>query len=241
MLVKGLVFTALVASTPLAFVVTQDPVGPGRAAAPAAKTPPQDQESRRAAALLERTQAELQAAREDLQRLRQQLDAALDRLEQQFEPQRDRNCSPSRNRALMSHYEWLRGQGHSQRAAGALARIVDQVGDDPGRLNGVAWELMTDEQTAGRFDELALALVRRMEQRKGELGHHQLDTAALAHFLNGDVEQALALEREAIENGGRSDDYRRRLRTYEAARAALAKAAEAAQLPPATMVASREE
>lgn len=241
MLVKAIVFTALLASTPLALVATQDPVKAGPEPVRGATPPAQDAQARRAAALLERTQAELQAAREDLQRLRQQLDAALDRLDQQFEPQRDRNCSPSRNRALMSHYQWLRDQGHAQRAGGALAKVVDQVGDDAGRLNGAAWELMTDEATAGKFDEVALALVRRMVQDREQLGHHQLDTAALAYFLNGEVERAIALERQAIAAGGRGDDYRRRLRTYEAARAAVAKAGEAAQLPPATMVASREE
>ena len=241
MLVKGLVLTALVASTPLALVVTQDPTGTQREPAPTLKAPGQDAEAKRAAVLLDQTQAELQAARQDLQRLRQQLDAALDRLDGQFEPQRDRNCSPSRNRQLMSHYQWLRDQGHGQRAATTLAQVVEQTGEDVNRLNAEAWQLMTEETNAGKFDDVALALVQRMTQNTENLGHHQLDTAALAFFLNGKVDQAIALERQAIERGGKSDEYRRKLRTYEAAHEALVKAGEAAKLPPATMVASNDD
>ncbi|MCK5940662.1 MAG: hypothetical protein KAI24_01735 [Planctomycetes bacterium] len=250
MIIKGIALTALVASTPLALFATQDPVkqDPKPAVSRKAEQRSADAELRRTQANVKRARAELKAAQRDLARLRDQLNAALDRLDQHATPERERNCSPSRSRTLMSHYQWLRDQGHQQRAQGALSKVVEQVGDDAGRLNSVAWDLMTDKQTAGKFDELALALTQRMEQvaktqkrRRGEVHYNHLDTAALANFLNGNVEKAISLQQLAIEKGGRSDDFRRRLRTYEAAQSALVKATQAKPLPAATMVASGNE
>jgi HAMP domain-containing protein len=242
MLVKGLALAALVASTPLALVVAQDPVRVGEKPTRATKeTRDRDAELRRANTTLVRTRTELEAAQKDLQRLRRQLDAALDRLEAEQQPQRERNCSPSRGRALMSHYQWLRNQGHQERAHGTLLTVVEQIGDNQSRLNGVAWDLMTDKETAGQFDEVALAIARRMEQQGESMAHQHLDTAALAHFLNGEVQRAIDLQRQAIAKGGRSDDYRRRLRTYEAAQDAVAKAGETVATPAATLIAAKDE
>ena len=247
MLVKGLALTALVATTPLAFVVTQDPKDTDRSVAPVvapAATGGEQEQSQglqRAKATIKRTRAELKAAQRDLKRLRRQLDAALDQLDGHYEQRRERNCSPSRNRALMTHYQWLREQGHQNRADSALARVVDGIGENPSRLNSVAWSLMTDKDTLGKYDELALAIAKRMEKQRQHLAHQHLDTAALAYFLNGDVSRAVKLQRKAISKGGRSDDYRRRLRTYEAAFAAVAKASEVAAAPAATMVAAKDD
>ncbi|MEO6595863.1 MAG: hypothetical protein ABIP94_14015 [Planctomycetota bacterium] len=244
MLVKGLVFTALVASAPIALVATQDP-RPGTTGTTAASESSAAADLRRletqnkqAAVDLAAARRELAAARRDLQKLGEQLECALDALDSTVEPQRERNCSPSRSRALMSHYQWLRSNGHEQRASAAVAKVVDQLGDNPQRLNSAARELMTDKETAGQFDEVALAISERMQKTEEPLGHNQLDTVAFAHFLNGKFESAIALQQQAIERGGNSDDYRRRLRTYQSAQAALVKAAADASLPVGTMVAS---
>jgi len=148
---------------------------------------------------------------------------------------------------LMSHYQWMRDQGHQQRASGALAKVVEQVGDDAGRLSSVARDLMTDKETAGKFDDVALALTQHMGQvksadkRRSRIDHNHLDTAALANFLNGKVEAAIKLQEQAIAKGGNGDDFRRRLRTYEAAQVALAKVNRGVALPAATMVAANDE
>ncbi|MCB9877882.1 MAG: hypothetical protein H6835_09800 [Planctomycetes bacterium] len=241
MFVKGLALTALVASTPLALFVTHDAQQPQDPKPAAARPAERSADVDRINQDLRRARAELHAAREDVQRLRGQLDAALDRLEEHYQPERDRNCSPSRGRALMSHYQWLRGQGHEERAGTTLAKVVDQVGDDVGRQNSAAWELMTEKDSAGKFDEVALAIARRMDQRRAHLNHNYLDTVALAYFLNGEVELACTLEQQAIEKGGRGDDFRRRLRTYEAARDALVAARRANERPAATMVAVSDD
>ena len=250
MLLKGLVVTTLLATTPFAFVASQDPQ-PSVPPAKSGAANPLDTAARAAAAAeshaarakqeLDDAKRELETARGELRTVRRQLEGALDALDRSFEPQRDRNCSPSRSRALMSHYQWLRDEGHAQRAANALAKVVEQVGDDPHRLNSAAWHLMNDQETAGKFDELALAIATRMEQRRDELDPRAFDTIAMARFLAGDLERAVELQAEAIARGGNADEYRRRLRTYQAAQAAVAKAGggvPAAQ--PATMVASKE-
>jgi tetratricopeptide (TPR) repeat protein len=235
MLLKGLVVTALVASAPIAVVATQDPAPATAPTAPAAaaKSAPdccavpstQGAAAARAEAdSLQKARAELLQAQRELQQLRQRLEGALDQLDRQFEPQRDRDCSPSRGRALMSHYQWLRDQGHEQRAGSVLAKVVEQVGDDKNRLRHTAQELMSERETAGRFDDVALALVQRMEANGGLQQHHQFETAALAYFLNGKVGEAVARQQQAIARGDRGDDARLRLRTYEAALAAVAKA-----------------
>ena len=80
-----------------------------------------------------------------------------------------------------------------------------------------------------------------MEKRKSRMHYNHLDTAALAYFLNGKIEQAVSLQKQAISKGGRNDDFRRRLRTYEAAQLTVAKAQQGMALPAATMVATANE
>jgi hypothetical protein len=239
MLVKGLVLTAMLASTPIAIVATQDKQSPSSSAERTALQRLQEQQQQ-AADDLARARDELAGARAELQRLKQQLDHALTALDKTYEPQRDRNCSPTRNRALMSHYQWLRNEGHGERAAGALAKVVEQVGNDQHQRNSAAWELMTNKDTVGKCDEVALAIAEKMEQT-GANEHHHLDTMALANFLNGRIEKAIELEQKAIAAGGSGDDYRRRLRTYEAARDAVARTQSVATASGEKMVAANDD
>lgn len=259
MILKGIVFTALLASTPIAIVATQDPknaadgavkssakatttTAAANAALEAARAESRQWQERaeRSAADLAGARRELAGAQKDLQKLGAQLEHALDQLDTTFAPQRDRNCSPTRSRALMSHYQWLRQNGHEQRANATIDRVAEAVGNDPNRINSEAWDLMNDKDTAGKFDEVALALVQRIEAA-GKLDNHRLlDTAALAHFLNGEVAQAVALEAQAIERGGRDDEFRRRLRTYQAALDAVAKASAAVAPTAETLIAGKD-
>lgn len=231
MLIKSLLLGTALVSTPLCLLDHQDPGSTQPQSVPSASPQePSSTSAPRARAAreadrddLQRTREELKKARQRLKLLRRQLDSALDRLDTLHEPPPERNCSPSRSRALMTHYRWLRDEGHDRRARVALDKLVDRVGDSVKRLDSTARDLMTDEDTAGRFDEFALALAERMEKKGGRLRHRYLDTIALARFLNGQVDRAVTLQQRAIERGGKSDDYRRRLRTYQAAQAAIAR------------------
>lgn len=238
MLVKGLVLTAVVASTPLAFVATQDPsvLAPKQGIS---REQLETQQQKIADDLAE-TRRQLDAARAELARMQKQLERALDALDGTFAQQpRENHCAPSR-RSLMSHYQWLRDEGHAERAGATLGKVVEQVGKDQNQRNATAWNLMTDEQTVGRFDDVALAIAKRMEQT-GAREHHHLDTMALAHFLNGEIDRAIELEQRAIAAGGSSDDYRRRLRTYEAARTAVARTQGAPVPTGPTLIAANEQ
>lgn len=239
MIVKGIVFTALLASTPIAIAASQDP----RSSTPAGETAVLQrlqQQQQAQADELARARSELAGARAELARIGQQLDHALDALDKTFEPARDRNCSPSRNRALMSHYQWLRDQGHSTRAGGVLAKVVEQVGNDQHQRNSVAWDLMTDKETVGKCDDVALAIVQKMEQ-SGVRDPNHFDTMALAYFLTGGFDKAVELEQKAIAGGGNGDEFRRRLRTYEAARDRLAKSQSLGAASGETMVAANDD
>lgn len=223
MLIKSFCLGAVLVSTPLCLMSPQSKER-ARGAAPAVEVQdptPSEALSPRQRAEIEKLERELRGAKRDLEDMRRQLGEVLDTLDDTFARQAHRSCAPSRNRALMSHYQWLEKNSHEKRAGAALANIVRQAGSNVSQLNSLAWDLMTDKDTTGKFDRVALALAERMEASTGRLRHHYLDTIALARFLNGQVERAVALQKKAIAAGGNSDDYRRRLRTYEAAHDAV--------------------
>lgn len=163
---------------------------------------------------LARLRGELQQARQEVQAARAELDECLDLLEQNVTRPQRRDCAPSRS--LLTYYQWMDERGHADRAQRMLDQIVEANGTKPAQLNSVAWELMTGKATAGKFDRVALALARRMLESERK-SHRYLDTAALAFFLNGDIDQAVNLQRSALAQEQDSGEYRRRLRTYEAA------------------------
>lgn len=237
MIVKGIVFTALVTSTPFAWLAVQGPdakVAP----APSVTTRAAELEAQRAADL-SHARAELAAARGELQQLRGQLERALDALDRSVEPQqREHNCSPSRSRALLSHYQWLRDQQHPARAAATLTKVVAQFGDEPRRIEAAARDLMTSKEMAGKCDDVALALAQRLQQGADKPSNEALDTMALAYFLNGQFDRAVELQK-ASHGSNESDSSRRRLRTYEAARDAVGKTLVRGTEP--TLLASKEE
>ena len=243
MLIKATMLGVFVASTPLYFIANQDPQDPGQDGEQTTVTVGELE------ALQQRHAEEIQQLEEGLademehlrgahavalsraddataraENLAAQLDECMGFL---LEPRRRSNsCRPSVQ--VSKYYQWMRKNGHDERAGQALDQYVKQLGNNNSHLNSTVWHLMTDKRVAGQYDELALALAERMEE-KGGLDHRMLDTVALAKFLNGHIDEAITLQKKAMKHGGRSDDYRRRLRTYEAAK----KAAEANKEPEA--------
>lgn len=224
MVLKSLVLGTVLVSTPVCVFAPQDPPAP----------PPQQPkvvEAARESDALQRLQHELAAARKDLKDAQRQVDELLDLAEKGLvvnESNHDQSCQPSRHRALLSHFQWLKTNHHDDRAARTLATLVERVGNRPQRLCEMARELMSDKETAGQFDAVALALVQRAEQERPELERIEprwLRTMALAHFLNHEVDRAVALQQAAIERSPNEDEYRVQLRTYQAAQQAVALAA----------------
>jgi hypothetical protein len=222
MLVKTLAIGAIVASLPLCLIAARPDFAPAQT--PGESTPTLDH------AALERLQRELREARAEAKELREELQECLDHLDLAVMPAREPNCTPSRS--LLFHYQWLDQRGHDERKKRVLDKISEQHHGRPERLDALARELMDDKETAGKFDRAALALTERA-LAAGSPRPRTLDTAALAHFLNGHVDDAVRLQREAL--GARDEDeYRRRLRVYEAAQAAVGKSA---AVPSATIAA----
>ncbi len=63
-------------------------------------------------------------------------------------------------------------------------------------LNNLAWLYATCEETSCRDPERALVLAKRVAALEKEA--HILDTLAESYFINGDIEAALATEKEAL-------------------------------------------
>ncbi len=87
-------------------------------------------------------------------------------------------------------------------------------------LNNDAWDMLTDLATMGRFDPMALALVQRMLDQRAAMAPFEFDTAALAMFRNGRVDEAVELQATAIDLGGDEPEYQVRLDRYRGAAAA---------------------
>lgn len=263
MLIKATLLGVFAASTPLYLFATQNPAdqGPGRDAKPTAVSASMGVEPAAAPdeldLLRQRHAAEISRLEghyaEEVEQLRalhaetlaraETADARAAGLTRQLDEcmgfllapvPRHNSCRPDR-RPISKHYQWMRENGHDKRAEEALAIYVKQVGDKNSNLNSAAWNLMTDKETAGQYDDLALGLANRMEQ-KGRLDHRQTDTVALAKFLNGYIDEAIELQKKAVQQCN-DDDYRRRLRTYEVAKKASQRTAEPVAEPIAEPIA----
>lgn len=95
------------------------------------------------------------------------------------------------------HVLWTCRQ--DQAAARAVGLYyIDKVTEAPS-LNNFSWMLLTEEDTAGKFNDLALASAEKCHQLSGGKNWMFLDTLALAKFENGRIEEAVEFEGKAIE------------------------------------------
>lgn len=132
-------------------------------------------------------------------------------------------CADARALAAVRYAAALRCDEDPTRAREIASDFMEQLA---GRtvLNNTAWELMTELPTLGRFDLFALALAQRMLDQRPVLEAFELDTVALAMFLNGRLDDAVELAAAAVEKSGGEGEYVERLERYRDA-AAQGKAA----------------
>lgn len=76
---------------------------------------------------------------------------------------------------------------------------VNRAADTAGLLNEIAWVLLTEESFAGNFKQVARAAAERCHAVSGGKNWMYLDTLALAKFETGAVDEAIALQKKAIE------------------------------------------
>ena len=79
------------------------------------------------------------------------------------------------------------------------AQALNKAADNPTLLNEIAWVLLTDELYAGKFNEVALAAAERCHTVSHGKSWMYLDTLALAKFETGAVDEAIAVQKQAIE------------------------------------------
>ena len=99
------------------------------------------------------------------------------------------------------------------RALYAYNRALELEPENPELLNNLAWLLLTSEDTALRDPVRALDLALAA----AELGPrpHVLDTLATAYWANGLVQEAVDLEREAMQGDpSQAEFYRRQLERF---------------------------
>ncbi|MBP7745339.1 MAG: hypothetical protein KA383_04350 [Phycisphaerae bacterium] len=122
------------------------------------------------------------------------------------------------------------GQKDHAAALVAAEGLCAALNDDADELNSFAWALLTEEQYGKEYTEVALHAARRSNELTKHENWAYLDTLALAEFETGNVEQAIALEKKAIElskqrNGGAGlADMEKALKRFESATAGSARA-----------------
>jgi hypothetical protein len=101
-------------------------------------------------------------------------------------------------------------------------RLIGLMADDDSALNSFAWTLLTEKPWQDQCNAMALEAAASMGKKSGQpLQFYMLDTLALAKFVNGHVDEAIDLQRRAIEANKGVDPrrgYQERLERYEAAK-----------------------
>lgn len=73
------------------------------------------------------------------------------------------------------------------------------IESDAKALNNLAWELLTEERYSARFGEFALSLAKKANELTHDEEWRFLDTQARAEFETGNVQNAIELQKKAIE------------------------------------------
>ena len=122
--------------------------------------------------------------------------------------------------ALRSEFERLAAQGHHEDAKKPLYKVVELAKEDSMYLNNLAWVLLTEDEYGGRY----LGEATKISERSNELAEYKnwyaLDTLALARFLGGQTQEAVRLQRSALNLAGndpQAGEVRKALERYEAA------------------------
>jgi len=94
-----------------------------------------------------------------------------------------------------------------QSARDSYEQALRLAPDNTEALNNLAWLLLTTQEPTLRNPEKALLLAEKAAAKTRT--PHVLDTLATAHWANGNQEEALALEAEALARTGRNQEFYR--------------------------------
>lgn len=108
----------------------------------------------------------------------------------------------------------------AREAALACADVLfEKTRNQANALNNFAWELLTEDKFQGAYAALALKFSQRSNELTDQKSWAYVDTLALAKFATGDVENAVALQKKAIElsDGKGMEAMKKSLERYEGA------------------------
>lgn len=114
----------------------------------------------------------------------------------------------------------LAEQRDDEAATAVGKRLIAKAHRDEALLNDFAWRLLDHPALCGRFDPLALTAAEVMSSRPGGRHWAYVDTLARAKFVNGHIEEAVRLQRRAVEECDLAmyeRELRDRLQMYEKA------------------------
>jgi tetratricopeptide (TPR) repeat protein len=99
------------------------------------------------------------------------------------------------------------------------ASLFEQLKNDAKALNNFAWALLTEKPYGDEYTELALKFSQRSNEVSEFKNWAYLDTLAWAKFKTGDIEEAIALEKKAIDrsSGDGTEELKEALAKFEAA------------------------
>lgn len=106
---------------------------------------------------------------------------------------------------LLGDLHYSRNQ--EEEAKAAYEQALRLAPANPEALNNLAWLLLTAREPRLRNSERALLLAQKATA--AQRTPHILDTLATAHWANGNLQEALALEEEALAKAGRQQDFYR--------------------------------
>jgi tetratricopeptide (TPR) repeat protein len=125
--------------------------------------------------------------------------------------------------ALQKKFELLHSKLEKPAAAMRVGRaLVRARRGDPNFLNSFAWRLLTEEPFKGHMNPLALESVDAMRRLDNWRNYWRLDTVALALYENGQIEEAIKTQEEALAicEPGSQGRYAQRLERYRMAASA---------------------
>ncbi|MCG3128763.1 MAG: hypothetical protein CHACPFDD_03654 [Phycisphaerae bacterium] len=121
---------------------------------------------------------------------------------------------------ILAKFNKLAAKGDPDAALKLADKLAESLWNDAPRLNELAWRMLTEDEYGDAYTDLALRLSTRSNELTGLSDWMLVDTLALARFKSGDIEEAIRLERKAVElcgSGARCSEARDALKRFEAA------------------------
>ncbi|MCP3915553.1 MAG: hypothetical protein GY711_08365 [bacterium] len=99
---------------------------------------------------------------------------------------------------LRTAFVKINAEGHTAAATHVVKEIASLLEDEALALNDFAWQLLTEDETAGKYDAVALEISKRSNELSDWKNWFFLDTYAHGLFSQGDVDGAIKTQEKAV-------------------------------------------